>query len=149
MEDRPSHSSQTRTPLLEGRGRTNLKGERMCFQCNKFGHNTVNCPIWEVSRASGVAKGLSAQACDEIAWNAERRKYLRRGKLDRWHVQILLDTGCDHTMVLASLVDPSVVDHVSNKAPNLPVDILLGNDICPLGPESKDGWSFLVFVVWT
>lgn len=31
-------------------------------------------------------------------------------------------------------------------APNLPVDALLGTDICPVGSESKDGWSF---AVWT
>ena len=62
----------------------------------------MNCPTLEVSGASGVAKGLSARACDEIAWHAESRKFLRRGKLNgRRRVQILLDTGCDHTMVLA------------------------------------------------
>ena len=82
IEDRPSHSSQARTPLSEERGRTNSKGEKKCFQCNKFGHIAVNCPTREVSGASGVAKGLSAGACDEIAWNAESRKFLRRGKLD-------------------------------------------------------------------
>ena len=26
--------------------------------------------------------------------------------------------------------------------PSIPADVLLGNDICPLGPESNDGWSF-------
>ena len=108
------------TARTTARGRTNSKGERKCFQCNKFGHIAVNCPTREVSGASGVAKGLSARACDEIAWNAESRKFVRRGKLDGRCLQILLDTGCDQTMVLASLVDPSVVDHVS-KVPVLRV----------------------------
>ena len=47
-----------------------------------------------------------------------RKKYLRRGKLDGQQVQMLMDAGCDHTMVLASLVTLSVVDHGS-KAPVL------------------------------
>ena len=60
IEDTPSHSSQARTPLSEERDRTNLKGERKCFQCNKFGHIAVNYPNREVLGASSVAKGLSA-----------------------------------------------------------------------------------------
>ena len=90
---------------------------------------------------------------------------------------MLVDTGCDHTMVLASLVTPSAIDHTSNVpvlcvhgdtlfyptatvelrvgswhersqvvvAPNLPVDVLLGNDVYSMeNEETRRGLA-----VWT
>ena len=53
-------------------------------------------------------------------------------------------TGCDHTMVLASLVDPSVVDHVSK----VPVLCVHGNTlfyptatvVLRIGPWQERSW---------
>lgn len=167
VEDEPAHQSQSRTPLTDDRSRTNSKGEMRCFQCNRFGHITVNCPNREGPTAAGAPKGLHSRACDEVTWNAQSQKYLRRGRLDGRRVQMLMDTGCDHTMVLASLVTRSAVDHTSKVpvlcvhgdtlfyptvmvalqvglwhersrvvvAPNLPVDVLLGNDVYSMENE--------------
>ena len=58
-------------------------------------------------------KGLYAAAghCDEVAWNARSRKYLRHGTLEGRLVRILVDTGCDRTMISAGQVPSSKVDH--------------------------------------
>ena len=45
-----------------------------------------------------------------MAWDASSHKYLRRGTLNGRPVQMLLDTGCDRTMVSAKLVEISRVD---------------------------------------
>ena len=42
-------------------------------------------------------------------WDASSHKYLRHGILNGKPVQILVDTGCDRTMVLAKLVKASRV----------------------------------------
>ena len=176
VEDEPAHQSQSRTPVTDDLSRTNSK-EKRCFQCNRFGHIRVNCPNREGPTAAGAPKGWYSRACDEITWNAQSQKYLCRGRLDGQRVQMLMDTGCDHTMVLASLVTRSAVDHTSKVpvlcvhgdtlfyptvmvalrvglwhkgspvvvAPNLPVDVLLGNAVYSM--ENKEtGWGL---AVWT
>ena len=65
------------------------------------------------SEVTGVAKGLYSRVSDEVTWNAQSQKFLRLWKLDEQCVQILMNTGCNHMMVLASLVPPPAVDCVS------------------------------------
>ncbi len=46
-------------------------------------------------------KALLAEACEDAAWNADSHKILKRGKVDGRSVQMLVDTGCDRTIVSA------------------------------------------------
>ena len=55
--------------------------------------------------------GLSGKACDEVAWNKESQKYLRRGMLNGKPVQMLIDTGCTKTMVSADYIHPNCLDN--------------------------------------
>ena len=108
--------SRLPTPGGLERSRTNARGERRCFQCGTYGHIAVNCPSrGESSTTTGTTKGLYATAgrCDEVAWNAGSRKYLRRGTLEGQPARILVDTGCDRTMISAGRVLSSKVDHSS------------------------------------
>ena len=58
---------------------------------------------------AGAGRALFASDCDEVAWNKQSQKYLRRGNLDGRPVQMLIDTGCNQTVVSARLVDPANV----------------------------------------
>ena len=109
-----------RAPLMDERSRTNLRGERQCFQCKRFGHLMQNCPLNRnrPPTASGNPRALLAQSCDDVAWNTHSHKYLRPGTLDGRPVQMLIDTGCDKTMVSATLVDHTTVDQ-QDKVPVL------------------------------
>ena len=97
-------------PLEVGRSQTNWRGDKRCFQCGKFGHLLQTCPERRTSAASGSSKALLSEACEEVAWDASSHKYLRRGTLNGRPVQMLVDTGCDRTMVSAKLVKTSRVD---------------------------------------
>ena len=126
-----------------------------------------NCPNRRGNEASGATRALYAKKCDEVAWNVDSHKYLRRGTLEGRPVQMLVDTGCEMTMVSAKLVDSAMVDsqryapvmctHDDTMlyptvklqtgqwecesrvvvAPNLPVDVLLGRDIYDPGQPKQ------------
>ena len=70
----------------------------------------MNRPHKELN-AAGVAKGHYSKSCNEVAWNEWNCKCLHRGTMEGRSVQVLVDTGCDHTMVAANWVPPSKVDH--------------------------------------
>ena len=103
------------------RNRTNAKGEKQCYHCKKWGHLMFSCPEREknVNTESATSKPTSgsyfSKACTDIAWNTESHKYLGRGKVDGRPVRMLVDTGCDRTMVRASIVQESKWD-VEDKA---------------------------------
>ena len=69
-----------------------------------------NCPNRKGSDASGATRALYTKTCGEVAWNVESHKYLRRGTSEGQPVQMLVDTGCEMTMVSAKLVDLATVD---------------------------------------
>ena len=77
-----------------------------------------NCPKRGKPATSGTSKALLASDCDEVAWNVESQKYLQRGTLDGRPVQILIDTGCNQTVVSASLV-AGAKTHSQRKVPIL------------------------------
>ena len=115
VEDKVPQAPQSQLPTLGGleRSRTTSRGEKPYFQCGTFGHIAVNCPsCGESSTATRTTKGLYAAAghCDEVAWNARSRKYLRCGTLEGCPVRILVDTACDRTMISAGQVPSSKVD---------------------------------------
>ena len=115
MEGRATHPrppvTQHRVSLPEeGRSRTNMRGDKRCFQCGRWGHLMYNCPNRRENESSGATRALYAKTCDEVAWNVESHKYLRRGTLEGRPVQMLVDTGCEMSMVSTRLVDPAKVD---------------------------------------
>ena len=67
-----------------------------------------SCPYRKESRVKAEAKP-ALQACMDVAWNTDSSKYLRRGTVDGRRDQIIIDTGCDQTMVSASKVRPERV----------------------------------------
>ena len=134
VEDRAPQTAQFQLPTLGGLecSQTNSRGEKWCFQCGTFGHIAVNCPSrGESSTATRTMKGLYAASdrCNEVAWNARSRKYLHRGTLEGWPVRILIDTGCDRTMISTGQVPSSKVDH-STVVPVL----------CVHGDTPQPGW---------
>ena len=95
----PSQSREPPKPPGEsGRSQVNSQGEKQCFHCDKLGHIMYSCPNRKESRAKAESKP-ALQACTDVAWNTDSNKYLQHGTMDGWRVQILIDTGCDQTMV--------------------------------------------------
>ena len=71
-----------------------------------------NCPNRRPPMDAGAGRAFFAikiNDCDEVAWNEQSRKYLWRGNLDGCPVQMLINTGCNQTVMSARLVDPAKV----------------------------------------
>ena len=94
----------------KGRDQTNQRGEKRCFQCNRFGHMMYNCPYKKEASTPARPKALYGGSCQEVAWNEQSYKYLRRGRLDGRSVHMLVDTGSDRTMVAADFIESSKVN---------------------------------------
>ena len=90
-----------------GRSQTNSRGDKKCFQRGQFGHLMYSCPERRRSDSKPVLSGAGFQ---EVVWNKESQKYLRRGILNGRSVQMLIDTGCTNTMVSARYIDPNILD---------------------------------------
>ena len=73
-------------------------------------HLMYNCPNWNGSDVTGATRALYTKTCDEVAWNVDSHKYLCRRTSEGQPVQMLVDTGCEMTMVSAKLVDSARVD---------------------------------------
>ena len=85
--------------------KTNTKGEKQCYYCKKYGHLMYSCPDRKNDGETARSKqGLFSKVCPDVAWNTDSHKYLKRGKVDGQSVRMLVDTGCDRTMVRASAV---------------------------------------------
>ena len=95
---------------------TNQRGEKRCFQYNRWGHMMYNCPYKKETSTSARPQALYGGSCREVAWNEQSYKYLRRGRLDGRSVQMLVDTGADRTMVAADCIDLVKVEG-SDKVP--------------------------------
>ena len=118
QDSRVSSQSSSRAPLMDRHSQTNAQGDQKCFHCGGYGHIMYNCPKRGKPTTSGTSKALLASDCDEVAWNAESQKYLRRGTLDGRPVQMLIDTGCNQTVVSARLV-AGAKTHFQRKVPIL------------------------------
>ena len=95
------------THFQEGRPRTNASGDKRCYQCGKYGHFFYHCPTRTGSSVTATSKALFGSTCDEVAWNEDSQKLLCRGRIEGQAAKMLVDTGCDMTMVSAEWVDPS------------------------------------------
>ena len=61
-------------------------------------------PKAQRAKVTEQTKALYAGGCPELS---NCKDYVRSGSLDENPVQMLIDTGCDRTMVVEELVDPS------------------------------------------
>ena len=113
-KDKPDAEKGSRD--LPRSSRNNTRGLQ-CYQCGQFGHIMHNCPQ-NPEKTSGNSRplGLLAKGCNEVAWNSQSRKYLRKGLVDGRPTQMLVDTGCSQTVVAARLVQPSKIEH-ENQVP--------------------------------
>ena len=108
-------TSHFRSPPVESRTQVNFRGDRRCFSCGRWGHLSYTCPN-QKAPGKGESKALFAEACDNVAWNEDSIKYLRRGTVDGRPVQMLVDTGSDRTIVSAGVVKRAKMDP-SRKVP--------------------------------
>ena len=97
-----------------GRSQTNVRGDKKCFQCGKFGHLMYSCPEREGQAAKPVLSGTDLE-CNKVAWNKGSQKYLSRGTLNGKSVQMLIDTGCTKTMVSTNYLHSNCLDHVNTE----------------------------------
>ena len=111
-----------------------------------------------------------------MAWDESSQKHQCWGSVNKKPARMLVDTGCDMTMVSAKWVDPEEVDRQNTVpvlcvhgdtmryptasialkvgkrtqtatvavAPNLPVPVLLGRDVCSLEPNPEKKSGFMV-----
>ena len=54
---------------------------------------------------------MDGQINDELAWNLSSPKYLRQGTVNGRPAQMLIDTGCNQTVVLSRLISKDRLDH--------------------------------------
>lgn len=138
---------------------TNMRGEKRCYLCGKWGHLHPN---QKGIQKETEKKAMFAGACEDVAWNEDSYKYLKQGTLNGRRVQMLVDTGADRTIVAAGVVRGVKLDSEQKVpvlcvhgdvcsyptayvelgadewkkwtqvvvAPNLPVAVLLGRDVC-------------------
>lgn len=168
MDNRaPPRNPTWSNPAFTGRSRTNTRGDKRCYHCGKYGHLMFSCP----SRDSARTQAMFAGEQHEVAWNSESQKHLCRGHIDGRPVRMLVDTGCDMTMVSSDWVHPSQVNLKERMpvlcvhgdthryptasvllevegieqrtkviiAPDLPVPVLLGRDLCDLKTATHPG----------
>ena len=77
--DMSSLPFQPKIPVICGHDRTNVKGDRRCFQCSRYGHLMYNCPIRNTQTATETGRALYARCCNEVTWNDLARAQ-RRGR---------------------------------------------------------------------
>ena len=98
----------------EGGAQHGPRRDIRCYHCNGVGHMMAHCPR-KREQAAARPRGLFGKSC---AWNTESHKYLQRGSIDGKAVQMLIDTGCDRTMVASNVVNQAKVD-LKKKVPVL------------------------------
>ena len=117
-------------PVDKGRTQVNLRGDKRCYHCGQWGHLRYSCPNQnskDQEARLGKTENISlfAEACQDVAWNEDSTKYLRRGAVNGRPVQMLVDTGSDCTIVAARVVKDALLD------PNSKVPILcVHGDVC-------------------
>ena len=135
-----------------------------------------DCPFKPSPATSASSKALVGGVCHDMAWDESNQKHQCWGSVNKKPARMLVDTGCDMTMVSAKWVDPEEVNRqntipvlcvhgdtmryptasialkVGKKtqtatmaiAPNLPVPVLLGRDVCSLKPNPEKKSGFMV-----
>lgn len=86
---------------------------KRCFSCGNWGHLSYSCPNKKPPASlqeKPNTKALFAGACDDVAWNKDSYKYLKRGTVDGRPVQMLVDTGADRTIVSGEVVKMARLD---------------------------------------
>ena len=99
---------RTQPSTAPERSRTNSRGEKQCYRCHGWGHVSYNCPQAKATPGPNAQpKALYGGVCEKFS---DCASLVRAGRLDGSPVEMLVDTGCDRTMVSQELVDPAKVD---------------------------------------
>ena len=61
----------------KGRDQTDQRGEKRCFQCNRWGHMMYNCPYKKETSTSARPQVLYGGSCRKVVWNEQSYKYLQ------------------------------------------------------------------------
>ena len=110
------HSRPLNNLNRTGRSQTNVRGDKRCFQCGKFGHLMYSCPEMQGQATKPALSGTkTCTGCNEVTWNQGSQKYLRRGTLNGRTVQMLIDTGCTKTMVSTKYLHSNCLDHINTE----------------------------------
>ena len=70
---------QTSSGVTGQRSSTNVRGDKKCYQCGRYGHLMYNCPSRQDIK---VSTRPTMMACSELEWNPDSRKYIKYGRLD-------------------------------------------------------------------
>ena len=97
-------------PRTETRTRVNTAGDKQYFYCRQWGHLKYDCPKQKISQTKADPKPAFNGTASMRPEGSE--KYLKWGKVEGVSTQMLVDSGCSHTMVSANSIDP---DRVNNR----------------------------------
>lgn len=159
-----SNDSSKSHPMTDGSltrpDKTNTKGEKQCYYCKKYGHLMYSCPDRKSDGETARPRDtMFSRVCPDVAWNTDSHKYLKKGKVDGRSVRMLVDTGCDRTMVRASAVNEDKHDYNNTSKvlcvhgdqesyPSATVDIEMDGAVktltVTLAPELPSGLDVLI-----
>ena len=97
-------------PRTETRTRVNTTGDKQCFHCRQWGHLKYDCPKRKISQTKADPKPAFNGTASTRPEGSE--KYLKWGEVEGVSTQMLVASGCSHTMVSANSIDP---DRVNNR----------------------------------
>ncbi len=79
-----------RPVATEGRTQVNYRGDKRCYSCGRWGHLSYSCPNRKPvhGQPGQNTKALFAGACEDVAWNEDSHKFLKRGEVNGRPVQM-------------------------------------------------------------
>ena len=110
--NKTQNSDSERRQMIGQRTHTNFRGDKKCYNCGQWGHLCYTCP----RPTTELRALLSSQNIS---------KYFKVGTVNGKPVKILVDTGCDHTIVSAKYVRQQKLE-AGDKIPVL----CIHGDIC-------------------
>ena len=72
-KDVSSPPFQPRTPMIGGRTHMNVKSDRRCFQCDRYGHLMYNCMSIHTQTVAGTSRALHVHPHSEVQYPLDAR----------------------------------------------------------------------------
>lgn len=118
----PPHRSGS---IQDGRARTNARGDIKCYNCNRYGHLMYNCPNRTSPDAAATTKALYGNTYCSPARDMAGQRHRCWGRIDNKWTCLMVDTGCDMSMVSGRYVHPAKV----NWKETVPVQCVHGDTV--------------------